>query len=253
MRIVSVIRGTELGIAFVSTYMVAVTMLQTSIFAQLRPWAMMVLWPIIAVLGMTPDLLDFLILTMVMMMSFLFWRRGDEAGFGRLFSLNMLLFFPAVLDFSMFNWVNLILPYEPSPLVQEYWVFGVGLILQATYVLLRYTVRFRLLRSEFEERGAEPADVDMVTKGQMSYLIILTLGTIVISIAVYYLTPLMRGAMSGEVTALPYPHVIIGIVGTLLIAGATIFYLRGGGRQPQRGVAGAGQPVTVGPSPPQPS
>jgi hypothetical protein len=33
----------------------------------------------------------------------------------------------------------------------------------------------------------------------------------------------------GEAAGLPYPHLIIGVVFTLLIAAGTILYLRGGG------------------------
>lgn len=231
MKVVTYIRSVELAVALASTYMVAVTLIQTSIYGKLKPHVMKVLGPIMAWLGADPAFFDIVFLGVVIALSFTFWRRGDEAGFGRLFSLNMLMFFPAVVDFSNFNWVNLILPYDPMPSVSLIWVFCVGLLLQATYLSLRYTVRFRLLRDELTGRGAEPADVDEVSKGQMYYLIFLVAGTSAISAAVFYLVPITGNLVSLESLRIPYPHVVIGAICSLLIAAATIFYLRGGGKR----------------------
>jgi uncharacterized membrane protein (DUF485 family) len=175
--------------------------------------------------------LDLIIIGMALALSFTFWRKGNESGFGRLFMLNMLMFFPSVLDFSTFNWINLILPYESIAAVTIHWVFGVGLLLQATYLTLRYTVRFREMRKELEERGAEEDDVDDVSRGQMVYLGQLVAGTVAISAGVYFGFPYVNRFLMGEAAALPYPHLIIGVVFTLLIAAGTILYLRGGGSQ----------------------
>ena len=231
MRVVTYIRSAELGVAMASTYMVAVSMVQTSVYAKLKPYLVRFIGPIMASYGADPAFIDIVLLGLAMALSFTFWRRGDEAGFGRLFSLNMLMFFPAVVDFSMFNWVNLILPYEPAPGVSAIWVFGVGLLLQATYLFLRYTVRFRGLRDELLGRGAESDDVDEVSKGQMFYLASLVLGTSALSAVVYYLVPFMGELFTIQAYGLPYPHIVIGTACSLLIAAATILYLRGGGRR----------------------
>ena len=231
MRIVAYIRSAELAVALASTYMVAVTLVQTSIYEKLKPYIMFVIGPLLNLIGADPAYLDIIVLGLVMALSFSFWRRGDEAGFGRLFSLNMLMFFPAVVAFSMFNWVNLIMPYDPSPGVTALWVFGVGLLLQVTYLALRYTVRFRMLQDELTERGAEQGDIDVVSKGQMYYLTFLVLGTTAISAGVYYLVPIMGDLVSLEAFRVPYPHMVVGAACTLLIAAATILYLRGGGRR----------------------
>jgi hypothetical protein len=168
---------------------------------------------------------------MALALSFTFWRKGDEAGFGRLFSLNMLMFFPSVLDFSTFNWINLILPYESITAVTVHWAFVVGLLLQATYLTLRYTVRFREMRAELEERGAEEEDVAEISRGQMVYLGQLVAGTVAISAGVYFGFPYVNRFLMGQAAGLPFPHLIIGVVFTLLIAAGTILYLRGGGSQ----------------------
>ncbi len=231
MKVVTYIRSVELGVALASTYMVAVSMVQTSVYAKLKPNLIRFIGPIMVSFGADPAFIDIVLLGLAMALSFTFWRRGDEAGFGRLFSLNMLMFFPAVVDFSMFNWVNLILPYEPAPAVSAIWVFGVGLLLQATYLFLRYTVRFRGLRDELLNRGAESDDVDEVSKGQIFYLASLVLGTSALSTVVYYLVPFMRELFTIQAYGLPYPHIVIGIACSLLIAAATILYLRGGGRR----------------------
>ncbi len=231
MRTETGIRTVELGVALASTYMVAVTLVQTSLYGKLKPRILGFLAPLLMSFGADPAFFDIMILGAVLSLSFLSWRRGDEAGFGRLFSLNMLMFFPAVIDFSMFNWVNLIFPYDPAPRVDAIWVFGVGLLLQATYLTLRYTVRFRGIRKELIGRDAEAADVDEVSKGQMTYLVQLVLGTALISTAVYFGVPYVKNLLSAEAAGLPYPHVIIGVVCTFLIAAATILYLRGGGRK----------------------
>lgn len=235
MRAIGYIRSAELGVALASTYMVAVTVIQTSIYAKLKPYAVGFLRPLLEAYGLDPAYIDIVLLGLVMALSFTFWRRGDEAGFGRLFSLNMLLFFPAVIDFSMFNWVNLVMPYSPSPRVSVAWVFGVGLLLQATYLALRYMVRFRLLQDELLGRGAEQNDVDEVSKGQMYYLAFLVSMTAVVSVVVYYTVPFVSGLIGAEATGIPYPHIVIGVACTMLIAAATILYLRGGRRTRAKG------------------
>jgi hypothetical protein len=233
MRTETGIRTVELGVALASTYMVAVTLVQTSLYGKLKPWILGFLAPLLSSFGADPTFFDIMILGGVLSLSFLAWRRGDEAGFGRLFSLNMLMFFPAVIDFSMFNWVNLIFPYDPAPQVQPFWAFGVGLLLQATYLTLRYTVRFRLIRKELIDRDAEAADVDEVSRGQMTYLVQLVLGTALISAGVYFGVPYVNNLLRVEAAGLPYPHVIIGVACTFLIAAAIILYLRGGGSRPE--------------------
>jgi hypothetical protein len=236
MKTESVIRGSEFVVALASTYMAVVTMVQTSLYWRARPYIAVVLGPIASSLGGSPtgeggSTLDLIIIGMALALSFTFWRKGDESGFGRLFSLNMLMFFPSVLDFSQFNWINLILPYESITAVTVHWVFGVGLLLQATYLTLRYTVRFREMRAELEERGAEEDDIDEVSRGQMVYLGQLVAGTVAISVGVYFGYPSVSRFLDVEATGLPYPQLIIGVVFTLLIAAGTILYLRGGGSQ----------------------
>lgn len=236
MRTDTFIRGSELVVALASTFMVAVTMVKTSLYWMARPYIAVVFGPIASSLGGAPtgaggSTLDFVMIGMALALSFTFWRKGDEAGFGRLFSLNMLMFFPSVLDFSTFNWINLIHPYESITAVSIQWVFAVGLLLQATYLTLRYTVRFREMRAELEERGAEEDDVDEVSRGQMVYLGQLVAGTVAISAGVYFGYPYVNRFLDVEAAGLPYPQLIIGVVFTLLIAAGTILYLRGGGSQ----------------------
>ncbi len=227
MRTVGYIRTAELGVALASTYMTAVTLVQTSIYGKLKPYAVGFLRPILEAYGIDMAYIDIILLGLVVALSFNFWRRGDEAGFGRLFSLNMLMFFPAVVDFSMFNWVNLILPYDPKPRVSVLWAFAVGLLLQAAYLFLRYTVRFRLLQDELLGRGAEQEDVDEVSRGQMYYLASLVFGTTAISAVIYYTIPFIVGLVNLDVSGVPYPHIVIGVACILLIASAIVYYLRG--------------------------
>jgi len=236
MRADAYIRGSEFVVALVSTYMAAVTMVQTSLYWRARPYIAVILGPLASSFGGSPtgeggSALDLIVIGMALALSFTFWRKGNEAGFGRIFSLNMLMFFPSVLDFSTFNWINLILPYESITAVTVQWVFGVGLLLQATYLTLRYTVRFRGMREELEGRGADDDDVDEVSRGQMIYLVQLVVGTLVISGGVYFGVPYVNRFLMGEAVGLPYPHLIIGVICTLLIAAGTILYLRGGGSQ----------------------
>ena len=236
MRTDTFIRGSEFVVAIVSTYMAAVTMVQTSLYWRARPYIADVFGPIASSLGGAPtgeggSTLDLIVIGMALALSFTFWRKGDEAGFGRLFSLNMLMFFPSVLDFSTFNWINLILPYESITAVTVHWAFVVGLLLQATYLTLRYTVRFREMRAELEERGAEEEDVAEISRGQMVYLGQLVAGTVAISAGVYFGFPYVNRFLDVQATGLPYPQLIIGVVFTLLIAAGTVLYLRGGGSQ----------------------
>jgi len=234
MRPETYIRGTELGMALASTYMVAVTLIQTSFFEVLRPYLAFAFSPFLMGMGADSTGVDFITMGLAMGLSFLFWRRGDEAGFGRLFMLNMLMFFPAILDFSMFNWIRLIIQYDLLSKVSEIWVFTVGLLLQATYLTLRYTGRFRELRVELLERGAEEADIDQVSIGQVTYLAELVIGTAAISAVLYLAVPYVRDYIGEEVSGMPYPHIIIGFICAMFIAAATIIYLRGGAREVEK-------------------
>jgi len=225
MKTEQYIRGSELFIALVSTFLVGYTMLNTSIYYNIRPYAQQILGPILMLFGLPAALIDFVLLLIVLSLSFPLWRRGTDVSFGRIFTLNMLLYFPAVIDFSTFNWVKVILPYTETKDLSALWVLGVGVSLQITYLFLRYTVRFRLGRDELINRGAEMKDVDKVSWGQMYYLSALVGGTAIISFVVYYLQEFSSQYL--DITALiPSPHVIIGITISLLIAGATIAYLR---------------------------
>ena len=252
-RVETFIRTAELGLTLVSTYMAAVTLLQTSLYAKFKPLLLSLLAyaePLLGRLRVDLTLLDFALLALALFLALLFWRRGDEAGFGRLFSLNMLMFFPAVLDFSMFNWVSLILQYEPTPHISALWVFGLGVLLQVTYIALRYTVRFRGLREELLNRGAEVEDVDAVSRGQMAYLALLLTGTTAILALLYYAAPLVEGLLRLEAEGLPYPHIVIGVACSILIAAATIIYLRGSGGQPEAEQEGAAAAETEPPDQP---
>jgi len=48
---------------------------------------------------------------------------------------------------------------------------------------------------------------------------------------VYFGVPYVNPLLLAEASGLPYPHVIIGVACTFLIAASTILYLRGGGRK----------------------
>jgi len=225
MKAEQYIRGAELFIALISTFLVGYTMLNTSIYFNIRPYAQQIFGPILMLFGLPAALIDYVLLTIVLSLSFLLWRVGTDVSFGRIFTLNMLLYFPSVIDFSTFNWIKLILPYTETSDLTRLWVFGVGISLQVTYLFLRYTVRFRYGRDEFINRGAEIEDVDKVSWGQMYYLSALVGGTAMICFVLFSLQELSRTFL--DITSMiPSPHVIIGIFISLLIAGATVAYLR---------------------------
>ena len=230
------IRVVELGVAIASTYMAAITMIQTSLYFKIKSWLLGFLLPILASMGANPALFDIMLVGAVIALSFLSWRRADIAGFGRIFSLNMLMFFPAVIDYSMFNWVTMIMPYGGPENwtfwdINARWVFGVGLLLQAAYLTLRYTARFRGVREELIEREAELPDVDEVSKGQMIYLVELVIGTVLLSVGVYYGVPYVNRLISNQASGLPVPHIVIGVITSVIIASAIILYLRSGGKE----------------------
>jgi hypothetical protein len=138
----------------------------------------------------------------------------------------MLMFFPSVLDFSTFNWVGLIFDLTPTPGVTHIWVFGVGLLLQITYVMLRYTVRFRYTRQELKGRGADELDINDVTRGQVSYLVLLTTLTAGLTAGVYMIIPYMTRLAVNPIEELPVPHMLVGFLVVVLIAAALVTYLR---------------------------
>lgn len=230
------VRISELGLILASTYLTAVTFIKTSLYVEtLKPLLFFILGsakPILEQIRNYLPYFEMIVLILAVLTALMFWRRGDEISFGRLFSLNMIMYFPAVIDFSLFNWINLVMPYEAGQNISALWVLGVGILLQSTYIVIRYTVRFRELRQELIGRGAEISDVDDVTKNQMAYLSLITFITAVILFIIYYFTPLVKGLLRFEFAWLPYPHVVIGIACTLLISVATFIYLKGLGAKP---------------------
>jgi hypothetical protein len=218
------IRRIELGVAVVACYMAAVTMVQTTLYAKL---VSMVKDSFIGELvGDYLAYMDVAVIVLAVLGVTVMWRRGGETYFGRIFMVNMLLFFPSVLDFSTFNWVGLILDLTPVPKVTALWVFAVGLILQVAYLTLRHTVRFREMREELLSRGAAVEDIDQVTGGQMGYLIMLVAGTAAITAVIYVVVPFISEAAKIPLGGIPVPHVVIGVVVVLCIASALILYLR---------------------------
>jgi hypothetical protein len=219
------VRTMEAFVAIVASYMAAVTMVQTTLYNKiLTKISGSVLGP--AIEPYMPYF-NITIIILVLFVSFSFWRKGDEVWFGRLFSLNMLMFFPSVLDFSTFNWIGLIFDLRPTPGVTHIWVFGVGLLLQITYLMLRYTVRFRYTREELKGRGANEQDINDVTRGQVSYLVLLTTLTAGLTAGIYIAAPYLTRLVINPVEGLPVPHMLVGFLVVVFIAAALVIYLRG--------------------------
>jgi len=219
----SLLRTLEALIALAATYMAAVTMVQTTLYNKLLDKVSNYFGP-----PLDPYLpyINIGIIIAVLFMAFTFWRKGDEIWFGRLFNMNMLMFFPAVLDFSTFNWIGLIFNLTPIPGLSGLWVFGVGLLLQVTYLSLRYTVRFRYTRDELEGRGANMEDIDAVTRGQVGYLMLLVTLTIAATSIVYISLPFITQLASTPLTNLPVPHMVVGLLVVVSIAATLVYYLR---------------------------
>ena len=194
--------------AIAASYMAAITMVQTTLYNKiLEKISNSFIGPAI---DPYMPYVNISIIILVLFVSFSFWRKGDEVWFGRIFTLNMLMFFPSVLDFSTFNWVGLIFDLTPTPGVTHLWVFGVGLLLQITYLMLRYTVRFRYVREELLARGAEMVDIDDITRGQVGYLVLLTASTLVLTAGIYLALPFFTKMAINPVEGLPAPHILIG-------------------------------------------
>lgn len=221
----NIIRSVEFGVAMTASYMAAVTMVQTTLFAKMvEKINGSIFGPLLA-----PYMpyFNLAVISIALFLCLSFWRKGDEVWFGRIFSLNMLMFFPAVLDFSTFNWVGLIFDLTPNPLVTDSWVFGVGLLLQITYLTLRYTVRFRYMREELVSRGAVEQDIDQVSSGQMGYLTILVVSTGVLTGGIYLAVPYINALITRPLTGSLLQPGLIGFIVILGIAASLILYLRG--------------------------
>jgi hypothetical protein len=226
----NVIRSVELGVALAACYMAAVTMVQTTLYERIIN---MITDSFIGpLLEPYMSYFNLAVIVLALALCFMLWRKGDIESFGRLFSLNMLMFFPAVLDFSTFNWVGLILDLMPSPRVTDLWVFSVGLLLQVTYLMLRYTYRFREDRVELLNRGALEEDINQVSRGQMGYLTLIVSATTATTAVIYVVVPYLNEYLRQSLNSLPYfirskAPVFVGIIVILGIATSLILYLRG--------------------------
>ena len=220
----SLVRTMEALVAIAATYMAAVTMVQTTLYSRIIDKISN------SFLGPTLEpymgYFNIAVIVLVLFASFTFWRKGDEIWFGRLFSLNMLMFFPSVLDFSTFNWVGLIFDLRPISRVTHIWVFAVGLLLQMAYLMLRYTVRFRYVREELRGRGSDEQDINDITQGQVSYLLLLMALTAGITAGIYIALPYLTEFAINPLMRIPAPHMLIGFVVVVFIAAATVMYLR---------------------------
>lgn len=220
----SFVRTIEALIAIAASYMTAITMVQTTLFNRIitkisNSFIGPVLEPYMPYFNVS-------VILLALFLSFYFWRKGDEMGFGRIFNLNMLMFFPSVLDFSTFNWIGLIFDLTPNPGVTHVWVFIVGLLLQVSYLMLRYTVRFRYMRGELRGRGSNEQDINDITRGQVSYLILLTSITALLTGAVYVILPYLTSMAIAPLGELPVPHILIGFLVVTFIAFTLVMYLR---------------------------
>jgi hypothetical protein len=220
----SFVRTIEALVAIAASYMAAITMVQTTLYNRIitkisNSFIGPLLEPYMPYFNVS-------IILLVLFLSFTFWRKGDEIWFGRIFSLNMLMFFPSVLDFSKFNWIGLIFDLKPSPGVTHLWVFSVGLLLQVSYLMLRYTVRFRYVREELRVRGSNEQDINNITRGQVSYLILLTSITTGLTAAVYIVIPYLRNLTINPFTEQGIPPMLIGFLVVTFIAATLVMYLR---------------------------
>ena len=220
------VRTIEAIMAIAATYMASITMVQTTLYNKiLYKISNSVIGPAI---NPYMPYFNISIILLVLFLAFTFWRKGDEVWFGRLFSMNMLMFFPSVLDFSTFNWIGLIFDLSPSPGVTHLWVFAVGLLLQLSYLLLRYTVRFRYVKAELLGRGAVQEDIEYITGGQVRYLAVLTALSGFITAVIYISIPYFTKFALGPLEAFPAPHILVGFLVVVIIATATVLYLRTG-------------------------
>lgn len=220
------IRGIEAFVTISATYMSSITMVQTTLFIKImdkirNSFVGPLLEPYL-------PYFDIAIVLIALFTSFSLWRKGDDVSFSRIFSFNMLMFFPSVLDFSTFNWVGLIFDLKPLFSVSHLWVFMVGLLLQLSYLVLRYTVRFRHTRYELYGRGANESDINDISRGQVGYLVALVSITTVLTAGIYYIVPYMTRYAQSPLSTIPIPHILVGFLVVLVIAATMIIYLRDG-------------------------
>ncbi|RJS86458.1 hypothetical protein CW701_02375 [Candidatus Bathyarchaeota archaeon] len=217
------IRGLELAMALCSSYLSALLLVKSGLYLEFKNFIL----PILTLLGLPLEAyIDLIPLSVALSLSLLIWRRGSESAYAKLFSLNLLMFFPAILDYSHFNWIMLMLPYTPRadmPLL----TFITGLMLQTSYLTIRSTLLIRHVRMELLSRGAEPEDVEAISRGQMAYLSLTLTASILMLSAIYLTLPHLETLMRLQILGIPYTHLIIGLSATLLIAVATLLFLKG--------------------------
>ena len=98
--------------------------------------------------------------------------------------------------------------------------------MQVTYLMLRYTVRFRYMRDELEGRGANQEDIDSVTGGQFGYLMLLLVITTGASGIVYFTIPLFTDFAADALSNIPVPHMVLGLLVVVVISSTLVYYLR---------------------------
>ena len=82
------------------------------------------------------------------------------------------------------------------------------------------------MRGELWGRGSNEQDINDITRGQVSYLILLASLTALITGAVYLLLPYLTNMAINPLGELPIPHILIGFLVVTFIAATLVMYLR---------------------------
>lgn len=225
-----VVRGSEIILALVSTYLAVRSLLESSIYKTIikhiiRHFSSSKI-PFIPnpnIVELIPVILGGITFLTVL----LNYIEGKPEDVIKIYELNLLMFLPEALAYSNLNWLNLLDIEEMIQPTREFTpIFLTGTVILFGYTLALTTSRDRETIQELRERGVNEGEINSIfidkTSLNIATVTTSTLSTILIATAI----PSISKLLEPLTPKLDYNYIIFGLTSSTLIILAIITYLK---------------------------
>jgi len=215
--------------ASLSLYSFSKNRLYESIASSLQQLLLALLWTEarqqLAALPIAPMII---IITMTSSLLY-FYVKGWEKHMDRVYAMSWLMHLPSILWYSNLDWLRVLGSPLNFQVLETQLSFVETLIISAFLVggraLLFFTSQIRETLVMLQERGAGDDDLGAAASGMTTLALLLVALSIVATLAMSYLMPMIKALLSPIIALTPYPHVVIGIACLIAIPVFVIMYL----------------------------
>jgi hypothetical protein len=192
--------------------------------------------PILNFLTMLPTLIIIIVFSTLLY----FYAKGHQKDMDKIYVLSWLMHIPSVLWFSRIDWLQILWDIVrttnstlglliSSQILETQLSFTETLLISITLVagriLLFYTSQIREVFLELQRRGAEKDDLEMAAFEMTILTLILIGSSIAATLAISYLTPIIKSLLSPMIMFTPYPHIAVSAICLIMIPICIIVYL----------------------------